>query len=113
MYGTGRDLIKYCFSKNYLKEKDVFTTDNEVMEKMEELANQDERVNELLKRMRGETEWSMNKDNYDLQVACKSRIVDPLFRDRDGIKRVSEINPEWLKVIENESQPKEYYIKFK
>jgi len=53
-----------------------------------------------------------NPNNYDAQVFCKSRIVNPLFRDNGILKRVSEVEPGWNDIIKQESKPKQYFLKF-
>jgi len=50
--------------------------------------------------------------DYDVQVACKSRAVDPLFCADGIIKRVSEVDDKWKKILKVESKPKTYFIKF-
>ena len=53
-----------------------------------------------------------NPNDYDVQVFCKSRVVDPLCYNNGKVMRVSEINSVWKKVVEEEMRPKEYFLKF-
>ena len=53
-----------------------------------------------------------NKNDYDIHALCKSRVVDPLFSEDGKLKRVSDIDKKWSIIIEKESKPKEYYLKF-
>ena len=52
-------------------------------------------------------------EDYDVVVFRKSRIVDPLFINKNGLlKRVSEEDSEWKEIVEQELQPKKYFLKF-
>ena len=62
--------------------------------------------------MNNKVKFKNNPNDYDAQVFCKSRVVDPLCDHNGEIKRVSEIDASWKAVMENELKPKEYFIKF-
>lgn len=53
-----------------------------------------------------------NFENYDAQVFCKSRVIDPMCYNDGKVMRVSEVNLDWKKVVEEEMRPKEYFLKF-
>jgi len=53
-----------------------------------------------------------NPKDYDAEVFCKSRIVDPLFRDGDILRRVLDEDLNWKKIVKRESKPKQYFLKF-
>jgi hypothetical protein len=62
--------------------------------------------------MNDKTKTVNNQKNYDTQVFCKSRIVDPLFRDGDILRRVSDEDLDWKKIVKQELKPKQYFLKF-
>jgi len=112
MFGTVAEATKYGLKKKYLKEKDIFSTDNAVLRKLNRFSKKDCQLNLLFKRMQKKISWKINKKDYDLHVFTKSRAIDPLIKINDEIKRLSEIDKNWTKILKNESKPKEYFIKF-
>lgn len=112
MFRTVGDTVRYALEKGYILESDLYTTDEEVLEKIEEHSGQDKKLSLLLERMNNKVKFENNSQEYDAHVFCKSRIVDPLFKENGKIKRISEVDSNWNKVLERELQPKEYFIKF-
>ena len=62
--------------------------------------------------MNNEVKIINDPNNYDASVFCKSRVVDPLFRQSQEIKRVSEVDPSWNNIVKRELKPKQYFLKF-
>ena len=62
--------------------------------------------------MNNKIKFKNSPKNYHARVFCKSRIIDPLFKTKNQIKRLSEVDKNWLKIVKEESKPKEYFIKF-
>jgi HD superfamily phosphohydrolase len=113
MFKTTGDLVKYAIDKKILTKNDLFTTDEEVWAKIRPVADKDDNLRLLIDRANNKFEYkSHSKDDYDLHVLCKSRVVDPLFLEDKILKRVSEIDSEFFKLKEKYFKPKEYYIKF-
>ncbi len=106
------ECLKYSLEKRYISEKDLYTTDQQVLDKIEKKTKEDPRLKLLFKRMNNETGFELDKKNYHFQVFCKSRVVDPLCRYRGEIKRISEVEENWSNIIKKELEPKEYYIRF-
>ena len=111
-FRTVGDYLRYALSKEYISEADLYTTDKTVLSKIEQHHKYDDRLKLLSDRMNNKIGFRNNPDNFDSEVFCKSRVVDPLCRHRQKIKRVSEIDPVWEDVVKTESKPKHYYIKF-
>lgn len=110
---TTGDLVKYAIDKKILTKDDLFTTDDAVWAKIRPSAEKDDNLKLLVDRANNKFEYiSRSKDDYDLHAFCKSRVVDPLFLEDKDLKRVSEIDSEFLKLKEKYSEPKKYYIKF-
>ncbi len=113
MLKTAGDLVKYAIDKKILTKDDLFTTDEEVWAKIRPAMDKDDGLKLLVDRTNNKFKYESNrKDDYDLYSLCKSRVVDPLFLEGESLKRVSEIDSEFVKLKEKYSKPKEYYIKF-
>ncbi len=104
--------MRYGLQKGYISEDDLYTTDKSVIEKIEEFLNGDERLKLLFDRMNNKVKIINDPNNYDAGVFCKSRVVDPLFKQGQEIKRVSEVDPNWNDIIKRELKPKQYFLKF-
>ena len=113
MFKTTGDLVRYAIKKKILTKGDLFTTDDEVWAKIRAVAGKNENLKLLIDRADNKFEYkSSNENSYDLCALCKSRIVDPLFLEGESLKRISEIDSDFLKLKEKYSEPKKYYIKF-
>lgn len=112
MFLTVGNYIKYALEKNYIKKDDLYTNDEYVMQKINKNLKNDKNLNKLWKRMNDGHNFENNEKQYDYHVFCKSRIVDPIVMQNNKLQKVSDINPKWKKIVEDESKPKEYFIKF-
>ncbi len=111
MFRTVGDTLKYALEKGYISESDLYTTDEEVLNKIRQNFS-DGKLKLLFDRMENKVKFENNPQDYDARVFCKSRIVDPLFKDKETVKRVSEADSRWKAVLKKEMRPKEYFIKF-
>ncbi|MBU1146679.1 HD domain-containing protein [Patescibacteria group bacterium] len=111
MFASVGDCLKYALEKGYLKRGDLFTTDDEVIVKIKSHLD-DEKLKLLFARMNNEVGAENNLNDFDQRVLCKSRAVDPFFRDGEKLKRVSEVDAAWAAALPEELKPKEYFIKF-
>lgn len=114
MFRVVGDFLKHSLERGYIEEEDLYTTDNLVLEKIKEFVSEDERLNLLWRRMNNKAGRIINNpDDYDVQVFCKSRVVDPLFKNGSSqAMRLSDAEERWREVLDRESQPKEYFLKF-
>lgn len=106
------DYLRYALVKNYITEADLYTTDRVVLSKIEPYHGKDAHLCLLFDRMNNKIGFKNDPNNFDAEVYCKSRVVDPLCKHNGEVKRVSEIDPSWGVTIKEESKPKKYYIKF-
>lgn len=111
MFASVGGCVKYAIEKGYLMKGDLFTTDDEVISKIKNNLD-DEKLKLLFARMNNEVGTTNNPENYDQRVLCKSRAVDPFFKDGEKLKRVSEVDAAWAAALPEELKPKEYFIKF-
>lgn len=112
MFRTTSDYLKYAWENKYISKTDLYSTDKKVLEKINVYLEKDPILEKLWTRMNNKKNCENDLKNYDAQVFCKSRVIDPLCYNNGKIRRVSEINPKWKAVVAKEMQPKEYFLKF-
>jgi len=112
MFRTVGDYLRYALSKNYISEADLYTTDKIVLDKIEPHIKDDSNLSLLFDRMNDKIGFRNDSNDYNGKVFCKSRVVNPFCLHEGEIKRVSDIKPSWNDIIEQESKPKEYFLKF-
>ncbi len=111
MFRAVGDTMRHALEKHYITEEDLYTTDEEVLEKIKLNLN-DKKLKLLFDRMNNKVKFKNDPDNYEAHVFCKSRIVNPSFKENGAIKRLSEADNQWKEVLEKEMRPKEHFIKF-
>lgn len=112
MFRTVGDYLRYALSKNYISETDLYTTDKVVLEKIEPHIKTDSQLSLLFDRMNNKIGFKNDPNDYNGKVFCKSRVVNPLCLHKGEIKKVSDVKPSWNDIMERESIPKEYFLKF-
>ena len=112
MFRTVGDVLKHCLENGYLKREDLFSTEKTVLKKIKSKIKSDSKLKILFQRMTGKIKAKNDPQNYDVIVYCKSRIVDPLFKDRNKIKKLSQVDKNWRKILKQEVIPKKYCLKF-
>jgi len=90
--------IRIALDKGIINEADLFTTDEEVLNKMQK----DTEVNKLLKKINPNTKVVENEKDYDYCSKEKLRFVDPKVLPE--MKRVSQIFPNYKEELENHKQ---------
>lgn len=113
IFQTTADVIKQALKKNYLQKSDLFTTDQQVINKIKKQLKKDARLAFLFARMIGKTKVENNLDDYDRVTLVKSRMVDPCFITKNKIKRLSQADKKWRQIIKEELKPKKYFLLFK
>lgn len=112
MFRTTGDYLKCAIENKYISKEDLYLTDAEVLEKINQHLEKDGVLKKLWERMNNRVGYANNPEDYDAQVFCKSRVIDPLCYNNGKVARVSEVNPDWKKVVEEEMLPKEYFLEF-
>lgn len=112
MFNSVGETMRYALNKGYINEGDLYTTDKQVLKKIEDYLSKDKRLSLLFARMNNQVAYENNPDNYQFKVTCKSRLVDPLCRDKGKILRVSEVDLQWGRFIKQASKPREYFISY-
>ncbi len=111
-FRTTTDYLKRAYTKGYISETDLYTTDTHVLQKIKPYLETDPTLKLFHERMTGQVGYTLNPEHYDAHLFSKARIVDPLCRDKGSILHVSDIDADWKKTMESESEPKEYFVKF-
>ncbi len=112
MFRTVGDCLRYALRKAYISKDDLYTTDKNVLSKIKKHLEDDEQLKLFYERMNKKIKASNNPENYDTQVFCKSRVVNPWCKYNGEIKQVSDIDTNWAKTLEKELKPKQYFLKF-
>jgi len=112
MFITVRECLRYALEKRYISKNDFYTTDEAVVKKIKKYLAKDAKLSLLFERMNGKIGFTQNRDNYDFAVFCKSRAVNPWCRCNGQLMRVSDIDPDWDKIVKDELKPKQYFLKF-
>lgn len=112
MFRRVADYLRYALDQKLIIKDDLYTTDDEVIDKVNIKLPNDAKLDSLWNRLNNPQGYENNPDNYDAEVYCKSRVIDPLCQHDGEIKRVSDIEPSWKYVIKQESEPKGYFLKF-
>ncbi|MDQ5976711.1 MAG: uncharacterized protein QG664_624 [Patescibacteria group bacterium] len=112
MFRTTGDWLAYALAQGYVSLPELYTTDEEVIGKVNAYLETDHELQKFWKRMNRETGYRLDPDGSERKTLCKSRMVDPLCLEAGEIRRLSEIDPAWGEVVRIESKPKEYTIVF-
>jgi uncharacterized protein len=112
MFKTVGDYCTYALCKKYIDYSDLYTTDSEVLKKINNFLSEDKQLKNLWQRM-NDPECAVNDPENGAVMKLKSRIVDPLFMENGRIIRYSDANEKWNDVVASELKPKEYFLKFK
>lgn len=112
MFQSSSDFIKQAIKQKYITKEDLYTTDHEVLDKIFPHLSSDKDLQTHRDRMNNKIPFQNNPNDYDVQVFCKNRIVDPLFIDDDGaIKKLSSVSKKRKNIV-IKVKPKEYFLKF-
>ncbi len=112
MFQTVGDCLRYALERGYIDEGDLYSTDGEVLAKVSQFSLRDEELRRLFDRMNRKDGFKNDPADYDAELSCKSRMIDPLFDDAGKLKRVSQADAEWKNNFAAEFKQKTYFIKF-
>ncbi|MDD3006137.1 MAG: HD domain-containing protein [Candidatus Pacebacteria bacterium] len=113
MYEAVRGFVVYAMAKDYIYEEYLYRGDEAVIAKINEHLEEDVELQKLFDRMNDKSKISESVVGYDAEVVCKSRIVDPWFSDSGILRRVSDADSSWGKVVREKLKPKRYFLKYK
>jgi HD superfamily phosphohydrolase len=111
MFGRSARWLQYAVQKKYITHEELFSTDEEVIKKINAHLPDDDHLRQLWRIMNDPHIICGDMHDPDVyEVVVKSRIIDPLFIENNTIKRVSEQNTAWSDVVHADSEPRIYYI---
>lgn len=95
--------MRMCMDERLIAEEDLFTTDNEVMQKMRESKNPE--VKKLLSLLTPELEKKVavvsENGDFDFRYKTKIRCVDPKILTGVKLLRLSEMDADYKKFVED------------
>lgn len=106
------DLLKHSLRSSYITRTDLFQNDDYVLQKIVPHLRDDPELQLHWNRMNNKVRVGIDPHNFDALVMCKSRVVDPLCLECERVRRLSDCQPDWKKVVTDNSEPKVYYLKF-
>lgn len=106
------DYLRYALQQGHITKEDLYTTDAAVLAKLNGNLADDPELDRLWRKLNDGGGYENDPDNYDAEVYCKSRIIDPLCRHNGEIRKVSDIEPDWKNVVKRESEPKKHRIRY-
>lgn len=112
MFAIVGDYLKHAMKKKYIKEKELWMNDEQVIKKININLEKDSELRDYWKLMNKELQYSNNPLKYNRHVYCKNRLIDPLFLKNGKLIRLSLSDKEWKKLFSNPVTPKEYFIQY-
>jgi hypothetical protein len=106
------DFLAHALTNDYINHSDLYTTDTEVLNKIKPHLDHDLQLQKLFARMENRVPYRHDPANFDVEVLCKARPIDPLFINNEKTHRLSEVDEDWQKTKLQDSQTKQYFIKF-
>lgn len=112
MFKTASDYLRHALAAAYISQKDLYKTDKFVLEKINAFLESDGKLREFWRRMNQPDALVEAPDQSGAEITCKSRVVDPLIQESGRLVRFSQVFPEWQKVLDQDSKPKKYYLRY-
>ena len=105
------ELIRDCFDKKVLVEEDLFTTDDEVLEKIRK--SKDANIQRLLNLLNPNLVVEFNDEDFDYETRGKVRYIDPPVKVGKSTKPLTSLLPEFKTEINEfiEKTKKGYRVK--
>jgi uncharacterized protein len=112
MFRSVGDVVRHAVQRKYLSLEALFETDEAVLRRITAHIDDDKELSTLWSRMQNRVSVSQDPKEFNAKVMCKSRAVDPLFLN-DGVPcRLSSHKKEWQDILQRESKPKIYFLKY-
>lgn len=112
MFRTVGDYIKHALRQGYITPADFYTTDGAVLEKIAPHLASDTRLRLLYERLQNRIPCCNNPSDFEAEVLCKNRLVDPLYLEDGKLQRFSSSDSSYQELLLNMREPKRYYLKF-
>jgi HD superfamily phosphohydrolase len=111
MFRTLGNCLRYALETGYIDQNDLYTTDQEVLDKLKSYLS-DQKLVYLWERAMNKISMKNSPGSSQDLIIIKSRVIDPLFLENGKLLLVSDRNREWRKILKTQSTPKKYYLSF-
>jgi HD superfamily phosphohydrolase len=103
--------IKTALERGFIREKDFYLTDDFLFRKL--VMSKDKKILENIDILKNLSVKEGTKNDYDFHIRVKPRCIDPKFLDGDKIRRISNVDKQLKKDLEEfkERVNKGFYIK--
>lgn len=91
--------LKLGLREGIIEEKDLYKTDSHVIEKLRDGNNKE--INNILQKLEGEINFRTNVENPDFSLKKKFRYIDPLYIENEEVKRLSQRDEEYRKMLKD------------
>ena len=112
MFQTVGDLLKYSLKQKYISYDDLYTTDQQVLDKVKPYFDQDKQLFIFWQRMNNKIKAINSPKDWEVCVYVKSRAINPWFKEGDKKLKLSDRLPNWSREVTEKSQAKKYFLKF-
>ena len=112
MFKTVGDYFRHALQQRYITYDDLYTTDDDVLERVATHHSHDPQLRLLFARMNCKIPYITTPSPRATRIVNKSRAVDPRVIHEGMIRPLSALDPEWRPILERESRPKEYFLEF-
>jgi hypothetical protein len=106
------DLMKLGISKGIVDEDDIFTTDDNVYNKLKN--SKDKEIKEMMKTV-SNLEVVEDENNYEMHLKSKVRCTDPKINIDGSITKLSEVDKLYKEEMENfiKTTSKGFFVRIK
>lgn len=105
------DYLKYALQKGYIDKEYLYTDDESVIKKVNKNLRKDKKLAALWEKMNNGRVLRQASKNYDAEIFCKSRVVDPLVKRNGRLVKLSSLDKRWKLRFKKESKSKLYWVK--
>ena len=108
-YNLLAQVMKSAVDRNLITEEDFFKTDKELYD----ILMKDPKSKEKIELLNPNVKYIEDPNDYDFFVKTKLRYVDPFFLEDNTVKRLSEVNLDYKKELNDlkKAVAKGFYIK--
>lgn len=110
-YSVGK-YLRRALNLGHIAKEDLYTTDDEVLAKIEPHREGDAELMKHFRRMNNQVPATNDPSHAECVVRCKSRVVDPLCIVDGTLKRLTELVPDYKVAFDRERVPKVHHLRF-
>jgi uncharacterized protein len=104
------DMLKYALEEKLISKEDLFEDDYFILDKLKDLKHK--RGRHIYQKIPFLLKYKIDLENPQYSVNTKHRFVDPLFLEKDKLKRLSEESIKFKNILTKEKARKKKGIHF-